>query len=48
MAQLEKADMIVLGTRGFGIACRALMGSVSDYISRESHIPVLIVPNEAK
>ncbi|KAK2177873.1 hypothetical protein NP493_574g01074 [Ridgeia piscesae] len=48
VARLENADMIVLGTRGLSAACSALMGSVSDYISRESNIPVLIVPNNTK
>ncbi|GAB1597446.1 uncharacterized protein LOC115212900 isoform X1 [Argonauta hians] len=39
----EKADMIITGTRGLGIVGRTLMGSVSDYVVHNSHVPVIIV-----
>ena len=44
IAEDEKADLIVMGTRGMGAVKRALIGSVSEYVIRHSTIPCLIVP----
>ena len=40
----HKAQLIVIGSRGFGAIKRALLGSVSDYIVHNSNIPVAVVP----
>ncbi|KAF9618213.1 hypothetical protein IFM89_000682 [Coptis chinensis] len=42
---LEKlgADMLVIGSHGYGSIKRALLGSVSDYCSKTAKCPVLIV-----
>lgn len=41
-AKEEKADLIVVGTRGMGKVRRTFIGSVSDYVLRHSDAPVLI------
>jgi len=42
-AKKEKADMIVLGTRGFGKLKGLFLGSVSHKVSVNAHCPVLTV-----
>lgn len=37
------ADLIVLGATGKGRAARMMLGSVSEYVLRSSHIPVAIL-----
>lgn len=44
-AERLKADMIVIGSHGHGALHRALLGSVSEQVMRESPVPVLIVPS---
>lgn len=41
--ELSGVDTIVIGSRGLGAVGRALMGSVSDQVVRNSKCPVLIV-----
>lgn len=38
------ADLVVLGTRGFGAIRRALIGSVASTVGRRAPCPVLLVP----
>lgn len=42
-ADSEHADLIVVGTHGRGSIGRFLIGSVSDYVVRHAHCPVLVV-----
>ena len=42
-AARERADMIVMGTRGHGVLGRALMGSVAQSVVAECDVPVLLV-----
>ena len=43
VAERERADLIVVGSRGVGQAPR-LLGSVSEAVLAHAHVPVLIVP----
>lgn len=43
VAEEEKCDLIVLGSRGLGGVMRFLLGSVSDAVAHHAHCPVLIV-----
>lgn len=45
VAQRVNAELIVLGSHGKGAILRALLGSVSEQVLRESQVPVMIVPN---
>jgi universal stress protein A len=42
-ADAERADLIVIGSRGRGGATRAVLGSVSDHVVRHAGCPVLVV-----
>ena len=42
----EKANIVVLGSRGQGAMRRTFLGSVSDYVVHHSHTPVCVVPPE--
>jgi len=46
-ARKERADYIVMGTRGISGLRRFARGSVSDYVTRNAPCPVLIVRSEA-
>jgi len=39
----EKAQLIVMGTHGYGLIGRALMGSVAQRVVADSEVPVLLV-----
>lgn len=39
-----EADVVVMGTQGLGGAKRMMFGSTTDYVLRESRVPVLAVP----
>jgi nucleotide-binding universal stress UspA family protein len=42
-AEAERADLIVVGTRGLARAGRWLLGSVSDHVVHHAGCPVLVV-----
>ena len=42
-ADSEKADLIVVGSHGRSGVSRFLIGSVSDYVVRHAHCPVMVV-----
>ncbi len=44
IADEEKVHVIIMGTRGLGSVKRALLGSVSDFVVRNTSVPVIIVP----
>jgi len=43
LAEDEQADMIVIGSRGLSAIKRAMIGSVSEYVVRNSGLPCLVV-----
>ena len=44
VAESNEADLIVIGSRGAGIAERVMLGSVADRLCHDSPVPVLVVP----
>ncbi|KAJ7386700.1 hypothetical protein OS493_006711 [Desmophyllum pertusum] len=44
LAADEKAQFIIMGSRGVGTLRRTFLGSVSDYCVHHTHIPVVVVP----
>lgn len=46
-AEAYEADVIVLGTRGFGIVAGAVAGSVSMRLPHLASCPVVVVPEQA-
>lgn len=47
LAEDRRADVIVMASRGLGGWRRAVLGSVSGYVSRNAPCPVLVVPSQA-
>ena len=45
-AEREKANMVVMGTRGMGAMKRLLLGSVSEYVLRHTPVPCVVIPAE--
>ena len=43
LAEEIDADLIVMGSRGFGGLRRALLGNIADSVVRHAHCPVLVV-----
>lgn len=43
IAAMEKADMLIIGSRGLGALGRLVLGSVSDYIMHHAHCPVMVM-----
>jgi nucleotide-binding universal stress UspA family protein len=46
-ARERGADLIVMGTHGYGGVKRLLLGSVADHVVRQATCPVLVVPHHA-
>ncbi len=44
-AEEKAADLVVLGTHGYGIVKRFLLGSVAEQMVRRARCPVLVVPH---
>jgi len=44
-ARRERADLVVIGTRGMGKVARMLLGSTADHVLRRARIPVLAIPS---
>lgn len=44
LAEEEDADLVVLGTHGYGAVRRVLIGSVASGVARAARCPVLLVP----
>jgi nucleotide-binding universal stress UspA family protein len=42
-----EVDLVLLGSRSEGRLARLLNGSVSDYLARRSHCPVIVLPRGA-
>jgi nucleotide-binding universal stress UspA family protein len=47
-AHHQKADLIVVGTRGLGMVRQAMIGSVSQFVAAQRECPVAVVPSDAK
>ncbi len=47
-AKSKKADLIVMGSRGMGLAREILLGSVSHYVVQHASTPVLILKDDTK
>ncbi|KAK2159882.1 hypothetical protein LSH36_144g04044 [Paralvinella palmiformis] len=47
-AEKNRATMIVMGTRGFGLVRRTILGSVSEYVIHHTKVPVTVVPKETQ
>ncbi|KAK7476036.1 hypothetical protein BaRGS_00032743 [Batillaria attramentaria] len=46
-ADSEKADLIVMGSRGHGLVTRTLIGSCSNYVLNHTSVPVVICRNSS-
>ena len=47
-ANRHRAAQIIMGTRGFGIVRRTILGSVSEYVIHHTSVPVTVVPKETQ
>lgn len=47
-AKAWSADLVVMGTHGYGGLTHMLLGSVAEGVVRQTEVPVLLVRNQAK
>ena len=47
VAEAEHAQLIVVGTRGYGTIRRTILGSVSDYVIHHAHCPAAVIREKA-
>jgi len=48
VANKEKVDVLLLGSRGLGPLKRAFLGSVSNYCVHHASCPVIVIKNDGK
>ena len=48
VANEKKVDCIVVGRKGDGVTIKDLLGSTATALTKNSNIPVIVVPEEAK
>ncbi|XP_048743637.2 universal stress protein YxiE-like isoform X2 [Ostrea edulis] len=48
VAEREKCNLIITGSRGMGLVRRTILGSVSDYVLHHAHCPVLVCKSPGK
>jgi nucleotide-binding universal stress UspA family protein len=46
IAKEINCDLIVVGSHGYGVIERVLLGSVSDYVVHHAHCPVLVIRDD--
>ena len=46
MAKEEKADLIIMGTRGYKGVMRTIFGSVAEKVIKNAHVPVMTISPE--
>ncbi len=44
----EKADVIVVGSRGHGQVADLLLGSVAAFLTHHATVPIVVIPDEAR
>jgi len=44
----DSAELLVVGSRGAGGLARALMGSVSTYVTHHAKCPVVVIPDDGR
>jgi nucleotide-binding universal stress UspA family protein len=45
IAAVGADDLLVVGATGHGVVARAVLGSVSDWVTRHAPCPVVVIPN---
>ncbi|KAH9594085.1 hypothetical protein MS3_00003746 [Schistosoma haematobium] len=47
-AEEQKADIIIMGSRGLGLIGRTLLGSVTNYVMLHTKTPLVVIPPPVK
>ncbi|CAH8437003.1 unnamed protein product [Schistosoma turkestanicum] len=48
LAEEHKVDIIIMGSRGSGVICRTLLGSITNYLMHHAKNPLVIIPPPVK